>query len=63
MPLNKKLAIKVLKEMDFDFIMLEASIVPMQDEANKIALFKQIRELRESAQKLKDYYLKLLTRG
>lgn len=62
MPVNIKLALKVLREMEADFIQLEASLIQVADEAKKLELFKQVREKRSSVQNLKDYYQKLLTR-
>lgn len=63
MPLNRKLAVKVLKEMEIDFVYLEARLVNVQDEAKQMELFKQIQELKASANKLKLYYQKLLLQG
>lgn len=62
MPVNVKLALKVLREMEADFIQIEASLSMVQDEAKKIELFRQVREKRQNVANLKDYYSKLLTR-
>lgn len=62
MPVNVKLALKVLREMEADFIQIEASLAMVQDEAKKIELFRQVREKRQNVANLKDYYSKLLTR-
>lgn len=59
---NVKLALKVLREMNEDFIHVEASLANIPDEARKIELFKEIREHRLAVEKLKTYYQKILVR-
>lgn len=63
MPLNRKLAVKVLKEMEHDFTILESRLVLVENEEKKIELFKQVQELKAAANKLKVYFQKLLVQG
>lgn len=59
---NLKLALKVLKSMDEDFIRLEASLIHMTDIEARNKIFFEIREKREAVSKLRDYYQRLLSR-
>lgn len=60
---NVKLALKVLKSMDEDFIHIEASLLSIENQEARETLFKQIRDKREAVAKLLTYYQQLLLRN
>lgn len=60
---NPKLAMKVLKQMEEDFVRVEASLINVQDEAQKLKLFQEVREHRLAVERLKQYYHKILIRS
>lgn len=62
MAVNIKLALKVLREMEADFIQIEASLIHVKDEKQQVELFRQVREKRQSVALLKDFYSKMLSR-
>ena len=58
--MNLKLNLKVLNEMDADFIYLEGTLLQVQDQERREALFREIRQYREWIGKLKEHYHKRL---
>jgi hypothetical protein len=62
MQTNPRLALKVLKSMEEDFVQLEASLLNVQDEATRIILFKEAREKRLAVDLLKSYYQRIVIR-
>lgn len=60
MSANPKLAVKVLKEMQQDMIVYEGSLLKVESEETRIALFKEIQEYKKSINSLLKFYAKMI---